>query len=66
MKKENTKKAYKEWLNDIDPPEEDLKSNGGRISDGVPYGTWIQKNDPIAFEVGYREWLLDRTYKDRG
>jgi hypothetical protein len=54
MKK--TKRDFEIYLNGIDIPEHDKKSNGGRIKDSAYYGTWLRKNDPIAFEVGFREW----------
>jgi hypothetical protein len=54
MKK--TKANYEEWLNELEIPFDDLKSNGGRIPDRSKYGAWIRKNDPIAFEVGFNEW----------
>lgn len=52
------KKDYIQYLNEIGIPEDDKKSNGGRISDHAKYGNWIYRNDPIAFEVGYQEWNL--------
>jgi len=55
--KQCTKKGYEEWLNEIPVPFEDLESNGGRIPDDAVYGTWLRCNDPIAFQVGYQEWL---------
>lgn len=54
MKK--TKKDYEEYLNEIGIPEDDKRSNGGRIPDNSNYGTWLRKNDPIAFQVGFNEW----------
>ena len=53
-----TKIAYEAYLNDFGIPEDDKKSNGGRIPDHARYGSWVRKNDPIAFEVGYQEWIL--------
>lgn len=49
------KKDYEELLNEIGIPEDDKKSNGGRIPDNSKYGSWIRRNDPIAFEVGIRD-----------
>lgn len=51
-----TKSNYEKWLNEIGTPEDDKKSNGGRIPDCANYGTWTRKNDPIGFEVGFQEW----------
>jgi hypothetical protein len=54
MKK--TKQSFEEWLNELEIPFEDLKSNGGRIPDCSKYGTWLRKNDSIAFNVAFQEW----------
>lgn len=51
-----TKNDYEEYLNELGIPEADKKSNGGRIPDHVPYGTWLRRNDSIAFEVGYNDY----------
>ncbi len=51
-----SKKQFIEYLNEIGAPEDDLRSNGGRIPDGAKYGNWLKKNDPIAFNVGYQEF----------
>lgn len=51
-----TKAEYTEYLNEIGTPNEDLKSNGGRIPDRAKYGDWTRKNDPIAFNVGFQEY----------
>jgi chromosome segregation ATPase len=53
-----SKNDYVEYLNEIGVPEEDHPENGGRVSYKFinRYGEWLRKNDPIAFEVGYREW----------
>ena len=53
-----TKKNYIEFLNEIGTPEEDKKSNGGRIHDFAKYGSWLYKNDTIAFNVGFRDWSV--------
>ena len=54
-----TKEAYTEWLNEIGTPNEDLKSEGGRVPDNAKYGNWVRKHDPIAFNVGYREYVRE-------
>ena len=51
-----TKLAYEEYLNEMGIPEDDKRSNGGRIPDKCKYGTWVRKNDSTMFEVGFREW----------
>ena len=52
-----TKKEYEQELNEIGPPNHDHPENGGRVPWSMVdrYGTWMRKNDPIQFEVGYRE-----------
>lgn len=47
---------FVDYLNEMGIPEDDKKSNGGRIPDHAKYGNWLRKNDPIGFEVGYREY----------
>ena len=53
MAKAMTMKQYEEYLNEFPIPEKDKKSNGGRIPDHAKFGTWLRKNDPIAFNCGY-------------
>lgn len=54
--KKMTKKEFEDYVNfDVEIPPDDRKSNGGRIPDHAPYGTWLRKNDPVAFEIAYRE-----------
>jgi hypothetical protein len=45
-------------LNGLGTPSSDHPDNGGRVSRKMieKYGTWLRKNDPIAFEVGYNEF----------
>lgn len=50
-----SKKKFEQYLNDFEIPEHDKKTNGGRIPDRCLYGTWLRNNDPIAFEVGFKE-----------
>ena len=52
-----TREKYVEFLNSIGGSEYDLKSNGGRIPDSANYGKWIRRNDPIAFNTGFQEWV---------
>jgi len=54
-----TKTTYEDYLNELGAPEDDLRSNGGRIPDHVPYGDWLRRNDPIAFSVGFNEYERD-------
>jgi len=52
-----TRKDYEEYLNEIGTPEDDKKSNGGRIPDYANYGKWVRRNDPIAFNVGFYDYV---------
>jgi hypothetical protein len=54
MKK--TKHNYEKYLNEMGTPEDEKRSNGGRVPDCANYGGWLRINDPIAFNVGYQEW----------
>lgn len=56
-KTQQRKQDYEEFVNGLPIPDANLKSNGGRIPDKAKYGTWLKKNDPIAFNVGYGEWI---------
>lgn len=56
MKTKKTRIDYEQYLNEVGVPEQDKKSNGGRIPDQRDYGTWLRINDPIAFNVGYNDW----------
>lgn len=51
---------YIEWLNEVGVPEDDKKSNGGRIPDDHSYGLWLKHNDPVAFNVGFQEYKRER------
>jgi len=50
------KANYEEYLNEVEVPEHDMQSRGGRIPDHAKYGSWLRDNDPIAFQVGFAEW----------
>jgi len=52
------KQDYELYLNELGTPSSDHPDNGGRVSRKMldKYGTWLRKNDPIAFEVGYNEF----------
>jgi hypothetical protein len=59
MKLKKTRKEYEEYLNEVGIPEHEQTENEGRVP--IPYeykyGTWLRKHDPIAFNVGYNEWV---------
>ena len=48
-----TKSDYVIYLNEVGIPDDDKKSNGGRIPDNAEYGEWLRRNDPIAFNVKF-------------
>lgn len=61
--KNKTKKAYEQYLNELSPAQgSDEWIIGGTIRMRhmwqSKYGEAIRKFDPIAFEVGYGEWIL--------
>lgn len=57
-----SKTDYEVVLNHAGPPDHDHPANGGRVSwANLPrYGTWLRRCDPIAFEVGYNEYIRER------
>lgn len=61
----STKKAYEEFLNGL-PMNEDEFIMGGKFRERYcnvgKYGTCLRKYDPVAFEVGYREWEEENQY----
>ncbi len=59
-----SKQDYTEWLNELEVPNEDLKSNGGRIPDNADYGDWMRRNDPIAFNVGLNEYRRNQEFRN--
>lgn len=59
-----SKKAYEEYLNILSPPwGSDEWIIGGvkrtRSMNNATWGTALRKHDPIAFEVGYKEWCRE-------
>ena len=57
-----TRKQYEFYLDNNAPPQGDERwIIGGVIRMAAmwqnKYGATIRKHDPIAFEVGYQEWL---------
>jgi len=57
-----TRKDYVEWLNEVGTPRDDLKSEGGRVPDNAKYGEWVRKHDPIAFNIGFREFQQENHH----
>lgn len=60
-----TRTDYRQDLDEMGIPEDDKKSNGGRIPDTASYGVWLRRNDPVAFEVGYQEANRERARQAR-
>ena len=57
-----TRKEYEQWVNSVPVADSDMRSNGGRIPDRTQnYGSWLRKNDPIAFNVGFQEWARENA-----
>jgi hypothetical protein len=56
MKNTKNKADFERNLNELGIPEDDKKSNGGRISDHAKYGTWLRRNDPIVFNLGFSDF----------
>jgi translation initiation factor IF-1 len=50
-----TRVQHEDYLNMLGIPEDDKRSNGGRISNHSKYGTWLRRNDKIAFELSFKE-----------
>lgn len=62
----DTRAQYEYWVNQVDVADDDKRSNGGRIPDHCQnYGTWLRRNDPIAFNVGYNEWARENRHLAR-
>jgi len=61
MGKGKTRQSYEEWLNDLGCPDDDMAPHG-RISHIYinRYGTWLRRHDPIAFNVGFNEYILEK------
>lgn len=58
-----TKDAYEDYLNDIYTPDEAMKTGAymkqaRRLLARGFYGSALRKYDPIAFEVGFNEWIM--------
>ena len=58
MTRKITKTDYERYLNDLGVPEHDKAENGGRCRT-KNYGTWLRRNYPIAFNLGYEEYLRE-------
>jgi hypothetical protein len=56
--KKITKTAYVEYLNNVGFETEDNMVIGGKLRKGK-YGNALRKYDPIAFEVGYNERIME-------
>lgn len=56
-----TKKVYEEFLNSIAVTYEQCWIGGKNIfyDERKKYGTYLRKHDPIAFNLGYNEWVRE-------
>lgn len=55
------RQKYEASLNDLGCPHHDSPDNHGRVpyEDIHFYGTWLRLHDPIAFNIGFNEWMLE-------
>lgn len=55
--KKLTLKQIEERLNEAETPDHDHPDSGGRVPWGMEnrYGSWLRRNDSIAFEIAARE-----------
>lgn len=55
----DTRKAFESYLDEIGLglSSEEWIIGGKDRSRSLYYGRMLRKHDPIAFEVGYKEWL---------
>ena len=51
-----TKKEYEKYLNEILTYEANVINGRAKEGRKGTYGTWLRKNDPIAFEVSFSDW----------
>lgn len=58
----NTRKTFESYLNEIglSLSSEEWIIGGKDRSRSRYYGRMLRKHDPIAFEVGYKEWLHEK------
>lgn len=58
----DTKKAFESYLDEIglSLSSEKWIIGGKDRSRSQHYGRMLRKYDPVAFEVGYKEWLNER------
>jgi hypothetical protein len=60
-----TKKYYEDCLNELGIPVGCAKSDGGLVPDFAKYGSWVRRNDPIGFEVGFQDVQKEEEYKSK-
>ena len=56
------RQKYEDFLNELGCHHHDHPDNHGRMPYEYigRYGTWLRLNDPIAFNVGFNEWMQER------
>ncbi len=63
--KSKTKTEYQQYLNEMgDTISDDDWIMGGKKRKGR-YGNALRRHDPIAFEVGYNDWVRELEFSDR-
>lgn len=60
-----TRKEYEAYLNNFDVPTHDRESMGGRIPDHCKWGSWLRRNDPVQFSVGFNEWCQIKLLEEK-
>lgn len=59
-----TKKQYEDYLNEVGLSLSDEKFIIGGKKRRMNYGAALRKYDPIAFEVGYSEYVRESDFKN--
>lgn len=54
-----TRQEYVKHLNEGGCPDHDKRILGGRCNSNF-YGQWLRKHDPIAFNIGFGEYVAQR------
>lgn len=59
-----TKKKYEKYLNEVGESLSEEQFIIGGKKRRMNYGAALRKYDPIAFEVGYREYVNEKEYNE--
>lgn len=61
IRRKRLRSEYEAFLNELGCSDDDMAPHGRVPASYIDrYGTWLRRNDPIAFNVGYNEWVLER------